>query len=60
MGGTQSAPLLTLLNAPTIAAYTAAGFWGDETIYHLAARHAPTEAVEVRFATDSPVEGASA
>ena len=29
-----------LLNAPTLAAYTAAGFWGDETIYHLAARHA--------------------
>src|SRR6266849_4047640 len=42
MGGTQSASLLTLLNAPTIAAYTAAGFWGDETIYHLAARHART------------------
>src|ERR1700676_3866638 len=40
MGDTQSAPLPTLLNAPTIAAYTAAGFWGDETIYHLAARHA--------------------
>src|SRR5215208_6874624 len=35
-------PLLTLLNAPTLAAYTAAGFWGDETIYHLAARHART------------------
>jgi acyl-CoA synthetase (AMP-forming)/AMP-acid ligase II len=42
MGGTQSAPLLTLLNASTVAAYTAAGFWGDETIYHLAARHART------------------
>jgi acyl-CoA synthetase (AMP-forming)/AMP-acid ligase II len=42
MGGSQPAPLLTLLNAPTIAAYTAAGFWGDETIYHLAARHART------------------
>jgi acyl-CoA synthetase len=42
MGDTQSAPMLTLLNAPTIAAYTAAGFWGDETIYHLAARHART------------------
>jgi acyl-CoA synthetase len=40
MGGTQS--LLTLLNAPTVAAYTAAGFWGNETIYHLAARHART------------------
>ncbi|HEV2301438.1 MAG TPA: class I adenylate-forming enzyme family protein [Stellaceae bacterium] len=32
--------ILTLLNAPTIAAYTAAGFWGEETIYHLAARQA--------------------
>jgi acyl-CoA synthetase len=35
--------LLTLLSAPAIAAYTAAGFWGDETIYHLAARHARTQ-----------------
>jgi acyl-CoA synthetase len=34
--------LLTLLNVPILAAYTAAGFWGDETIYHLAARHART------------------
>jgi acyl-CoA synthetase len=32
--------LLTLLNARTLAAYTEAGFWGTETIYHLAARHA--------------------
>jgi acyl-CoA synthetase len=32
--------LLTLLNAPTLAAYTAAGLWGDETIYGLAARQA--------------------
>jgi acyl-CoA synthetase (AMP-forming)/AMP-acid ligase II len=32
--------LLTLLNAPALAAYTAARFWGNETIYHLAARHA--------------------
>ncbi|HEX6441090.1 MAG TPA: class I adenylate-forming enzyme family protein [Stellaceae bacterium] len=42
--------LLTLLNAPTLAAYTAAGFWGDETIYRLAARHARTmpEAFAVR------------
>ena len=32
--------LLTLLNAPTLATYTAAGFWGNETIYHLAARRA--------------------
>jgi acyl-CoA synthetase (AMP-forming)/AMP-acid ligase II len=33
-------PLLTLLNAATLAAYTATGFWGDETIYRLATRHA--------------------
>ena len=32
--------ILTLLNAPTIAAYTAAGWWGSETIYQIAARHA--------------------
>ena len=32
--------LLTLLNAPTLATYTASGFWGDKTIYQLAARHA--------------------
>jgi acyl-CoA synthetase len=38
----RSAPLLTLLNAPMVAAYTAAGFWGGETIYHLAVRHAHT------------------
>jgi acyl-CoA synthetase len=42
MGGSRLAPLLTLLNAPTVAAYTAAGFWGDETIYRLAERHART------------------
>ena len=36
----MTGPLLTLLNAPTLAAYTAAGYWGDETIYRLAARHA--------------------
>jgi len=42
MAVSQSAPLLTLQNAPTVGAYTAAGFWGDETIYHLAARHART------------------
>src|SRR5215813_2344538 len=34
--------MLTLLTAPTVAAYTAAGFWGAETIYNLAARHART------------------
>lgn len=32
--------LLTLLTAPTIAAYTEAGYWGDETLYATAARHA--------------------
>jgi acyl-CoA synthetase len=32
--------LLTLLDAPKIAAFTMAGYWGDETIYRLAARHA--------------------
>jgi acyl-CoA synthetase len=32
--------LLTLLDAPTLAAYTQAGFWGTETIYKLAVRHA--------------------
>ena len=40
MGGPQPAPLLTLLKPSTVAAYTAAGFWGDQTIYHLAARQA--------------------
>jgi acyl-CoA synthetase (AMP-forming)/AMP-acid ligase II len=40
MRGTRSAPLLTLLSAPTIAAYTAAGYWGDDTIYDLVARRA--------------------
>jgi non-ribosomal peptide synthetase component E (peptide arylation enzyme) len=42
MAESRLARLLTLLNAPMVAAYTAAGFWGDETIYHLAARHART------------------
>jgi len=32
--------LLTLLNARMLAAYTAAGYWGDETLYAVAARHA--------------------
>ena len=34
--------LRTLLDPSTIAARTAAGFWGDETIYRLAARRART------------------
>ena len=32
----------TRLNPSVVAAYTAAGFWGEETIYHLAARQART------------------
>jgi acyl-CoA synthetase (AMP-forming)/AMP-acid ligase II len=42
MGISQSAPLPTLLKPSTVAAYTASGVWGDETIYHIAARHART------------------
>src|SRR5689334_9578099 len=34
--------LPTRLNPSTLAAYTAAGFWGDETIYRLAKRQART------------------
>ncbi|MGE5271825.1 MAG: class I adenylate-forming enzyme family protein [Thiohalocapsa sp.] len=33
-------PLLTLLNAPDLARYTAAGWWGAETLYALAQRQA--------------------
>jgi non-ribosomal peptide synthetase component E (peptide arylation enzyme) len=44
----MTGPLLTLLNAPTLAAYTAAGYWGDETLYNVAARHA--RAMPDRFA----------
>lgn len=42
MGQSSRMPqsMLTLLKPSTVAAYTAAGFWGDETIYQLAARHA--------------------
>ena len=40
--------LLTLLNAPTLAAYTEAGYWGSETLYAIAARHA--RATPDRFA----------
>jgi acyl-CoA synthetase len=36
----MTGPLLTLLNAPTLAAYTAAGYWGEETLYAVAAGHA--------------------
>jgi acyl-CoA synthetase len=31
--------LLTLLNTESLAAYTASGYWGDETLYAVAARH---------------------
>ena len=51
IGGSRSAPLLTLLNPSTVAAYTAAGFWGYETIYNLAARHARTTPRLARCAT---------
>ena len=34
----MTGPLLTLLDAPKLAAYTAAGWWGSETLYALAAR----------------------
>jgi acyl-CoA synthetase (AMP-forming)/AMP-acid ligase II len=37
--------LPTRLNPSTLAAYTAAGFWGDETIYRLAKRQARTAPV---------------
>src|SRR5437870_3004714 len=36
----MTGPLLTLLNAPDLAAYTAAGYWGEETLYAVAAGHA--------------------
>src|SRR5262249_33115115 len=36
----MTGPLLTLLNAPMLTAYTAAGHWGSETLYMIAARHA--------------------
>src|SRR5437868_6902598 len=36
----MTGPLLTLLNAQSLAAHTASGYWGDETLYAVAARHA--------------------
>jgi acyl-CoA synthetase len=44
----MTGPLLSLLNAPMLAAYTAAGYWGDETLYGIAARRA--RAAPDRFA----------
>jgi acyl-CoA synthetase len=35
----MTGPLLTLLDAPRLAAYTATGWWGSETLYTLALRH---------------------
>jgi acyl-CoA synthetase (AMP-forming)/AMP-acid ligase II len=36
----MTGPLLTLLNARDLARYTAAGYWGEETLYAVVARHA--------------------
>lgn len=36
----MSGRILTLLTAPMVTAYTAAGYWGADTIYGLSARHA--------------------
>src|SRR4249920_551132 len=36
----MTGPLLSLLNAPDLAAYAAAGYWGEETLYGVAAGHA--------------------
>jgi len=36
----MTGPLLTLLNAQSLAAYTASSYWCDETLYAIAARHA--------------------
>jgi acyl-CoA synthetase (AMP-forming)/AMP-acid ligase II len=35
-------PLLTLLSATVLASYTDAGYWGNETLYAIAVRHAQT------------------
>ena len=32
--------MLTLLDAAALAVYTEAGYWGDETLYAITARHA--------------------
>jgi hypothetical protein len=34
----MTGPILALFDAPKLAAYTAAGYWGNETLYTLAAR----------------------
>src|SRR5438093_462217 len=36
----MTGPLLTLLNAQSLATFTASGYWGDETLYAVAARQA--------------------
>jgi non-ribosomal peptide synthetase component E (peptide arylation enzyme) len=35
----MTGPMLTLLDAAKLAAYTAAGWWGSETLYTRAVRH---------------------
>jgi acyl-CoA synthetase (AMP-forming)/AMP-acid ligase II len=49
----MTGPLLTRLNASDLAAYTAAGYWGTETLYAVTARHARAtpEAFAVRDRT---------
>ncbi|HEX3536870.1 MAG TPA: class I adenylate-forming enzyme family protein [Stellaceae bacterium] len=44
----MTGPLLTLLSATALAAYTEAGYWGNATLYAIAARHA--RATPERFA----------
>jgi non-ribosomal peptide synthetase component E (peptide arylation enzyme) len=44
----MTGPLLTLLKAATLTTYTAAGYWGEERLYGIAARHA--RAAPDRFA----------
>ena len=53
-GGSLSAPLLTLLKPSIVAAYTAAGFWGEETIYHLAAPDPTTQPQRARISPNAP------
>ena len=44
----MTAPLLTLLNARSLAAFTTSGYWGDETLYAIAARQARAKARQLR------------
>ena len=47
----MTGPLLTLLDAPRLAAYTATGWWGSETLYTLALRHSARHPTPSRSAT---------